>query len=779
MSATGNTVQAPVPTLASQPLPRKVRQMLEGILEYASDELERTLSDTLNEFEQQLFKYAEQARSPSVQSRWLEAQRLVKRTRPDLIPRYLIALEGELSAIRSEGGGRNVGDIGLSSRQPLSLVGESEIDESFTLSEISSRAEVQNSLPLFLLGQRFGVLAGKPAFDSESLPIGPQALCRMLRQAAGCLELSLEHRLLLYRTFERNLMPVFSGFIEAINTSLARQGVLPHLQYVPIRLKAPPPVATPGGERPRRAAPTPAAVPESDAPAAASPAGNVSLGLGGPASPGAEARLPRALAGEGSGSGEPDAFQLMRQLLAGRRQLLGKLGNPRGTGLGMAQPVETPVLLDTLGELQHRFLEQPARASTSNIAQIKQDLLAQLRSRLPDDAAPALAEEDNDAIELVGMLFDHLMKDVRPGSPAAGLLARLQAPLLRVALQDKSFFTRQQHPARQMLNAIAETGAYWLGDEEGDPSLVGKMQSLVERTLRDFDGDLGLFQQLVDDLGSHLQTLARKAETAEKRQVEAARGKEKLALARQAAAASVEALLKKKSLPRFTHTLLSQTWTDVLALTALRHGEGSDAWQQQLEVAQRLIDVAKAPAGQSPLAPEEAETLRAEIQSALAQVGYHEQEARAIAARLVDPQGGGEDDDGTSRTELTMRLKARARLGSEKEDPKAARHRLSADAQARLEQIKHLPFGTWFEFVLDQRGSKTRRRLSWFSTVTGHVLFVNQRGQKAGEYTLESLARAMAQGQARIVEEEKGTLIDRAWSAVVGALRSFAGQKNA
>ncbi|HEX5757155.1 MAG TPA: DUF1631 family protein, partial [Arenimonas sp.] len=712
------------------------------------------------------------------QSRWLEAQRLVKRTRPDFIPRYLIALEAELASIRSEVNGRNVGAAGMPSRHTLSLVAESEIDESFALTEISNRAEVQNSLPLYLLGQRFGVLAGKPAFDSESLPVGPQALCRMLRQASDCLELALEHRVLLYRTFERNLSPVYTGFVEAINSSLARNGVLPHLQYIPIRVRAPAPNQAAANARPRRSdAPT---GPTDEAAKTDKPTASASLGLGGAAGAGqgADTRLPRDLATSSPASqGDQDAFQLMRQLLAGRRQLLGKLGNPRGTGGSGAMPVETGAVLETLGNLQHRVLDQPGKAPTRNVAQIKQDLLAQLRTQLPGESAPALAEEDSDAIDLVGMLFDHIMKDVRPNSPAAALLAKLQAPLLRVALQDKSFFTRQQHPARQMLNAIAETGAYWLGEEEADQPLVGKMQSLVERTLRDFNGDVGLFQTLVEDMGSHLQTIARKAEVAEKRQVEAARGKEKLALARKSAAKVVEDLLKKKNLPRFTHTLLSQAWTDVLALTALRHGEESEAWQQQLDVAQRLVEVAKAAPGQSPLEAAEADQLRGDIQSALAQVGYHEQEAQAIASRLIDPQGGGGDDDGASRTELTMRLKARARLGSDKEDPKVARTRLSAEAQAHLEQIKHLPFGTWFEFQLDQRGSKVRRRLSWFSTVTSHVLFVNHRGQKVGEHTLESLARAMAQGQARVVEEEKGTLIDRAWGAVVGALRSFAGQK--
>ena len=68
-------------------------------------------------------------------------------------------------------------------RGELSLVENVDMDEATVLAEIASRAEVRNSLPLYLLGQRFGVVAGKPAFDAENLPIGPQALCRMIRQS--------------------------------------------------------------------------------------------------------------------------------------------------------------------------------------------------------------------------------------------------------------------------------------------------------------------------------------------------------------------------------------------------------------------------------------------------------------------------------------------------------------------------------------------------------------------------------------------------------------------
>ena len=764
MPASAPPPHASAPTLASRPLPERVRGLLGGILEYASDEIERTLVGMLNEFEQQLFKYAEQARSNIVQTRWLEAQRLVKRTRPDLVPRFLIALEAELACVRDPVGPKALIGGFRFNRDELALVDNLEMDEATVLTEVSGRIEVRNSLPLYLLGQRFGVLAGKPAFDAETLPVGPHALCRMLRQSAECLELGAEHRALLYRTFERHLSPLYGSFIESINTYLSRNGVLPNLHYVPVRAR---PSATTTGPAKARTAPG-----DETAPAATAASG--------------------AGSGPGSGGGEPgpagdDSFQQMRHLLAGRRQLLGKLvgggsGGAARPANGNAVLVEPALVHEALGLLQKK---PPApvmvngKPAVRTINHLKQDLLAQLRNATPDGKPPALPEEDSDAIDLVGMLFDHLMKDVRPNSPASNLLAKLQVPLLRVALQDKGFFTRQQHPARQMLNAIAETGAYWLGEDDADQQLVGKMQSVVDRTVREFDGDLGVFSNLLEDLSSHLQTVSRKAEVAEKRHVEAARGKERLALARDRAATVVEAMLKKQNLPRFTHTLLSQAWTDVMALTALRQGEDSDAWRQQLEIAERLVGVAKAGPGAAGIPSGEAAALQQDIQGALTQVGYHDEEAAAIAQRLVDPQGGAaaDDDSAASRTELTMRLKARARLGEDlQESKKKKKVVLSPDEQARLDQIKHLPFGTWFEFTLNQQGEKVRRRLSWFSTVTGHVLFVNHRGQKVGEHTLEGLAKAMAQGQVKVVEEEKGTLIDRAWGTVMNALRSFAGQ---
>jgi hypothetical protein len=854
------------PTLASKNLPRRVRHLLEGILEFASDEFERGLMSSLNEFEQQLFKFAEQARSATVQTRWLEAQRLIKRTRHDLVPRFLIALEAELSTLREPYQPKPLfmtrNSMGLSTE--LSLVNDMELDESTILIEISNRGEMRNSLPLYLLGQRFGVLAGKPAFDSESLPIGPQALCRMLRDASDCLGLSEEHRLMFFKIFEKQVMPMYGNLIESVNNYLAKNNVLPNLQYVPIRARPKSqsvPVEKPNERGPQSAQELAAKNGGLSLVDAAqqgnlgsphrsgeklrnfemnqadgninSPSNPFTGGMGGGGSGGmgdggfgggvdanmsagtgdnnaatgggnqiggsgkgtrgsanaglsirgniADSAASKTYGNQSESSGEIDeaSFNMMRQLLASRKQLLGKLSPEKiQPETSKAEPVAPSLLQKTLQMLQGKPATpvlSSGKPVARNIQHIKQDLMSHLRMNSDSQDAPVLGDEDNDAIDLVGMLFDSINKDVKANSPAAHLLAKLQVPLLRVALQDKGFFTKQNHPARQMLGAIAESGAYWLGDDDADPALLGKMNAVVDRTVREFDGDMGLFQQLLTDINSHLQILTRKAEVAEKRHIEAARGKEKLAMARDQASVAVNALLKDQSLPRFTHTLLSQAWTDVMALTALRSGEDSEAWKQQLGVAERLIQVAKAPAGQLLISPDEAQQLRQELEGSLTQVGYQTDEAAAITERLIDPQSGKEGDS-ASRTELTMRLKSRARFGEDVGSTKAKKVKLNAEEQARFEQLKLCAFGTWFEFATNQQGDRTRRRMAWFSTTTGHCLFVNQRGQKVGEYNLETLARMMVRNELFIVEEKTGGIIDRAWKSVMNALRSFAGQ---
>ena len=188
-----------------------------------------------------------------------------------------------------------------------------------------------------------------------------------------------------------------------------------------------------------------------------------------------------------------------------------------------------------------------------------------------------------------------------------------------------------------MLDTIAETSVNWLADDDTDGTLANQMSSIIDRASREYRGDPAVFKNVLQELIAHLQTLSRKAEVAERRHVEAARGKEKLTLAREHASRAVEALVKGQKLPRFTRTMLSQAWTDVMALTALRQGEESPAWKRHLQVAERLIQIAQHPGDDHPDSLDTESNLQREIEQGLEKVGYQGEDVGAIAHRLVHP----------------------------------------------------------------------------------------------------------------------------------------------
>ena len=59
--------------------------------------------------------------------------------------------------------------------------------------------------------------------------------------------------------------------------------------------------------------------------------------------------------------------------------------------------------------------------------------------------------------------------------------------------------------------------------------------------------------------------------------------------------------------------------------------------------------------------------------------------------------------------------------------------------------------------------------------MTGRCLFVNQRGVRTDEKTMDQLARDVVIGQANIVEQENETIVDRAWKAIVSSLKNLVG----
>ncbi len=774
--------------VAERAFPRRVRALLEGLLARTAF-FDTALSLLFDEIEQHLFKQADRAHTNEQQARMFESIRAIKRGKADIMPRFLVHLETRLAQL-DEIASQRTPSPGARASSPtkLELVDSSELEVSLAMQDIASKSEIRHTQALHMLGHRLGVMAGRPALDAEDMPLAPFALVEAMRYAIEAVDIGVNDRILVFQAFDRVVMGQVGTFYEACNQYLADQRVLANLQPR-VQRHVPAKPADPHAKPEPKTSEATAAAPDDAAAAKAKPEAPGDERNGAPSArpesprdtaPASAPTLDPAPSPPPSGTADLAAqrdavlFSTLRQLLAERRRSLG-VAHAAPAASYLATRDDLHSVLDTLQKRPAGSIGDPRGKAPGHL---KHDLLNQLRAHSPQGRAPVLAEEDSDTIDLVGMLFDYIAQSLgTQGAAAQSLMSRLQVPVLRTALGDKTFFTNREHPARVLLNSVAEAGTLWMGDDDGDRGFADKMTSLVDRVTNEFDGDVSLIENLVGDLGRHVAQLTRRAEMAERRHIDAAKGREKLDLARERANSAITRLLSRSGkVPPMVRAVLEQAWTDVLALTLLRQGEESQAYRRRLAVADQLLKL-----GEGDAASRVDAALRDEVRNGLVQVGLHAEEVDGVVGKLFDT-GGATGEKKTSHTELAFTLKSKPRLGvdgaaQEHAEPaeKAVAAPLTNDEQRMLQRIRSLPFGTWFEFVTNQQGTTVRRKLAWFSTVTGRCLFVNQRGARAEERSMDQLARDLVRGQVKLYNAEGESMIDRAWKAIMGTLQQFAG----
>lgn len=717
---------ADLPTLAAR-WPARAQALLETSFTLTVDQLRAPLRTCLTQFAAQLFSSADRTHRSGDQQQLFAFRERILGGQPALESRLLRALAH---------GFDRLGDLpdqaaaeGLSFHQ-LELLDPTEQELTTTLEQLGTRGDARHNNVLYELGHRLAVLIGTPPLEGDALPLGPRALVQNFHQASLPLDLPLPLQVQLLRDFDRSTTHPLDGLYAAINDRLARAGILPQLRAMPL---------------PRHLSNRHAAAATADA-----------------------AEITRRA--EPAASEPIDVLESLRDLLARRRSSNG--------GASTAYPGEraasTEELQTALGALQQHLGQVTDRASRElrSAARLREELLSQLNIDKPPGAPQTqLSGEQGDTVELVAMLFEQLSRQLQGGS-ANTLLGNLQLPVLRMAVADHAFFEQPQHPARRLLDKVTAVANEWFDDSDDEPTraLAGKLESLVTRA-SEAPPHSGLYTTLLADIDHHLALLNRKAQAAERRHVEAAQGRERLDAAR-ARAGELMAQRFAQSSPRgLLRTLLDRAWTDVLALTLLRHGEDSDAFGEQLAITDQLL-------GRLPLG--DRTQLQQDVEGGLQQIGMHPEEATQVAQRLLGMTPADATADAPSTTDLALRLKQHQRLGETTGADSTPPVRPVTPAQApdarteqRLEHLQQLPFGTWFEFAGVAGAPPARRKLAWYSPMSGRCLLVTRRGQRGDETTLLQLAQDIERGVAReaLPERDNGSLLDRAWRGLTGLLR--------
>ncbi|GHD60751.1 DUF1631 family protein [Jeongeupia chitinilytica] len=507
----------------------------------ALEMLTESLDDFFEELEETFFQLAETTTERGLRDQYFDA-RVEARTKKDAIvaafkQQFLASFEASLQTRDP----RNESSFYQVSLTPdaLSLVANDEYEASLTLSSVTNAMQQKGGDTLTQLEQRLATLL--PERSESTGPLSPKAICEAFLNACQQLESGLAARLVALRTFETELSGRVAGVYQQLNQYLIQQNV-----------------ALPGLTRRTGSRGEPhTATSQAGSDSAYAPQGDFG-----------------ARGGEGTGSAPVTPASLLRPELIAHLNQLFSAGAPS---------TRRPVRPDWFNFLDH--LQQDSFGTSQDLFAQPENLLALLRgSRWTQE----LDRVDTMTVELVTLLFDRLFDDTRLPSAAKGLLSRLQVPALKAAMLDAGFFSDKSHPARRLIDRIAEASLEWQEEPSENDARLRKFAELIAEVAATFSDDAGVFQTALDSLNRWLEAESSAIDASISEQAEALLAGEISELAQ----ATVQALLEQRlqpSHPPVVVAFISEQWHVALVAAYDASGESAPLFVERLAVVDDLL----------------------------------------------------------------------------------------------------------------------------------------------------------------------------------------------
>ena len=692
----------------------------------AALQLRNALHRLFDNADDTLFEMADKATSSKQQNLFFEAMRDLRHKRKSIERGFL---DSYYAAFMEVGHGDPT--AALPSRVPLhdglGLTSGDELERAVAVDAMVARVLARDGFALGQLTLRLNSLVEQPLSDRNN-PLGPTLLCEYFLRAGRSLGVGIKVKLILLKLFERYVLREADHLYGEANQLLIATGVLPELKPLPHRRA-----------EDRRVL---------------------------------EPRAPANEPDDSPGEVELDAstqavFASLQNLLSPVR---GRLAPRLGAGAA-SRAIGTRDLLRLLTHLQQYV---PAERETEDFDLRRH--LEQLLTRLSMQSGHGRLIEagDEDVINLIAMLFDFILADRNLPHSLRVLIGRMQIPMLKVALQDKRFFSRATHPARRLLNEVATVAMGWNQcDDYQRDSLYQRVDMLVQQLLDDFSDDPAIFTELLNDFLAFNNDERRRSELLEQRTRDAEEGRTRTEQARRRVQQELNLRVQGKHLPLAVVWMLEDAWSQVLLLAWLKHGEDSAPWLEALQTMDSLL-WSVGPLDQ----PDDRARLLEQVPGLLKAL------RDGLGAAAFDPFATGEffscleslhinafDPSGDAgeisaacervlvRDEIVLRGPEDWLLG-DSDTP------LAEDDPA-LQRVRQLQPGTWIE--LDDDGAALRCKLIALADDSDRYVFVNRDGMKVREWTAMGLALALQRDEVTLLDDS--LLFDRALDSVVSQLR--------
>ena len=236
--------------------------------------------------------------------------------------------------------------------------------------------------------------------------------------------------------------------------------------------------------------------------------------------------------------------------------------------------------------LQRRFEGPGARGA----APTTPALLEELHQRKMALKQAAESPVERATIEIVALLFQSILTEERIPAAVRVWFARLQMPVLRVAVGEPDFFATIDHPARRLIDRM---GSCVMGFDTSARAVGDALEKEIKRVVQVVEAypDTGrrVFQTVLTEFERFLEHYFRNENEATRKGVSLAQQVEQRETLAIQYTIELRKMLESVPVQEGVRQFLFHVWADVLAMTAVKAGPQGDATKAMKRAAADLI----------------------------------------------------------------------------------------------------------------------------------------------------------------------------------------------
>ncbi len=552
------------------------KMLYESVQRFSIVNLNDLIRVLMENIDDSLFDLSDKAKSDRDRSMYFDAMREIRLKRDKIKTRFNQELEQKFNQLLQN-------KVTLKTHtdfNELSLLDQEELEDSLAIDNMVSKARPHFEDELLAITERLKTILKRKSVTDDDNPLDPKSICDSFHKASEILAFDIQVKLIFYKLFDKFVMANLGHFYTELNDFFIKKGVLVDFSAEEERAHQ---TTQFMANRIRTNTSTPT---ESQQNHNALPQQNTPLQTNTLTAPdGSLLALLQQIITPAAQPGTPNQADRMTNINA-----LSSEGNGQtiqATALtGSAPAAQNPLYLSALTQLQNTADNISIDTDPDTLKAHLQQKIATFKHDNNQDSHAA----DNQIIDIVSMIFDFFFEDHALPNPIKVLIGRLQIPILKVAIIDQSFFNTKKHPARQLLDSISKEALGWNHKAQSEQILITKVADIVENLLLDFDQDIHVFEQALNDFHAFiaLQNDSRHKTTESIIHAEKA-SDEKIIRAQNLAHNIISTHISKHEFSFDVIDFLESIWKSVLYHTCLTQGEQSPHWKNIQRITSTLI----------------------------------------------------------------------------------------------------------------------------------------------------------------------------------------------